>query len=123
MYGCDSAGEDGHRRCLNVVEPDRPRAGIATSVSALMISPVSGDPDRMTYVNPDPEPERSTGLEAGGGVPPGETPPAESSMPEAGPHQVDDRAKGWGRGPLTAILALAVVVAAFFLVYALVLII
>ncbi|MFI8091142.1 DUF6480 family protein [Streptomyces sp. NPDC086080] len=76
----------------------------------------------MSYVNPDPEPERSTGLEPGGGVPPGETPPAESSMPEAGPHQAENPGKGWARGPLTAILALAVVVAAFFLVYALVLI-
>ncbi len=88
-----------------------------------MISPVSGDPERMSYVNPDPDPERTTGLEPGGGVPPGETPPAESSMPEAGPRDITyNPGKGWAKGPLTVILALVVLVAAFFLVYALVLI-
>ncbi|MEU7425984.1 DUF6480 family protein [Streptomyces sp. NPDC048362] len=75
----------------------------------------------MSYVNPDPEPERTTGLEPGGGVPPGETPPAESSMPEAGPRETDPT-KGWAKAPLTLILVLVALVAAFFLVYALVLI-
>lgn len=76
----------------------------------------------MTYVNPDPDPERTTGLEPGGGVPPGETPPAESSMPEAGPRETHNPTKGWSKGPLTVILAVAVLFAAFFLVYALILI-
>ncbi|GGZ96997.1 hypothetical protein GCM10010389_40400 [Streptomyces echinoruber] len=88
----------------------------------LMISAGSGDPAGMTqHVNPDPEPERSTGLEPGGGVPPGETPPAESSMPEAGPRETHNPPKGWAKAPLTLILLLVAVVAAFFLVYALVL--
>ncbi|CAL9630156.1 DUF6480 family protein [Streptomyces pilosus] len=75
----------------------------------------------MSYVNPDPEPERTTGLEPGGGVPPGETPPAESSMPEAGPRETHNPTKGWAKGPLTAIMTVVVLVAAFFLVYALIL--
>ena len=76
----------------------------------------------MSHINPDPEPERTSGLEPGGGVPPGETPPAESSMPEAGPRETHNPPKGWGKGPLTLIIVLAVLVAAFFLAYALVLI-
>ncbi|MEU6812835.1 DUF6480 family protein [Streptomyces sp. NPDC046831] len=73
----------------------------------------------MSYVNPDPDPERTPGLEPGGGVPPGETPPAESSMPEAGPSEKPT--KGWAKAPLALILCLVVLVAAFFLAYALVL--
>ncbi|MET9150215.1 DUF6480 family protein [Streptomyces griseoflavus] len=76
----------------------------------------------MSFVNPDPDPERTTGLEPGGGVPPGETPPAESSMPEAGPLERHNPSKGWSKGPLTAIVVVTVLVAAFFLVYALILI-
>lgn len=76
----------------------------------------------MSYVNPDPEPERTPGLEPGGSVPPGETPPAESSMPGAGPQETHNPAKGWAKAPLTLILLLVVLIAAFFLAYALVLI-
>lgn len=74
----------------------------------------------MSHVNPDPEPERTTGLEPGGGVPPGETPPAESSMPEAGPRETHNPTRA-GPRPLALILLLVVLVAAFFLVYAIVL--
>ncbi len=87
-----------------------------------MISPGSGDSDGMSYTNPDPEPERTTGLEPGGGVPPGETPPAESSLPEAGPRETHNPPKGWAKAPLAVILVLVVVIAAFFLAYALVLV-
>ncbi|MCX4703519.1 DUF6480 family protein [Streptomyces sp. NBC_01352] len=76
----------------------------------------------MSYTNPDPDPDRTPGLEPGGGVPPGETPPAESSMPEAGPQETHNPPKGWAKAPLTLILGLAVLIAAFFLVYAIVLI-
>ncbi|MFC9504623.1 DUF6480 family protein [Streptomyces sp. NPDC057002] len=75
----------------------------------------------MSHISPDPEPERTPGLEPGGGVPPGETPPAESSMPEAGPRETHNPPKGWARTPLTLIIVLVVLIAAFFLAYAIVL--
>jgi hypothetical protein len=73
----------------------------------------------MTFVNPDPDPETTTGLEPGGGVPPGETPPAESSMPEAGPREPYATSKGWAAAPLIVILLLVLLLAAGFLTYAL----
>ncbi|MET9765667.1 DUF6480 family protein [Streptomyces sp. NPDC006372] len=76
----------------------------------------------MSHISPDPEPERTPGLEPGGGVPPGETPPAESSLPEAGPRETHNPTKGWSKGPLTVIIVLVVLIAAFFLAYALALI-
>lgn len=68
--------------------------------------------------SPDPDPRTTTGLEPGGSVPPGETPPAEGSTSEAGPQ--NDLSRGWGKGPLVVIIGLTVVVAAFFLAYAIV---
>ncbi|MFD0268613.1 DUF6480 family protein [Streptomyces sp. NPDC127106] len=60
---------------------------------------------------PGPEPHMLT--------PPGETPPAESGTGTGlGPYRPLTR--GWGWGPLVAIVLLAVVVAAFFLAYAIV---
>ncbi|MCI3221829.1 DUF6480 family protein [Streptomyces sp. NP-1717] len=61
----------------------------------------------MTPSNPDPDPDHTPGLERGGGVPPGETPPAEGSMSEAGPR--NDPPKGWGAAPLIAIAVLVLV--------------
>ncbi|MWA09377.1 hypothetical protein E5671_09365 [Streptomyces sp. BA2] len=71
--------------------------------------------------DPDPYPGNATGPQPGGGVPPGETPPDESGMSGAGPEETHNPPKGWSKGPVTVILGLAVLIAAFFLVYALVL--
>lgn len=71
----------------------------------------------MSTGNPDPDPRDTPGLEPGGGVTPGDTPPGESSTSEAGPRHAPPR--GWAKGPLIAIITVTLMVAAFFLVYAL----
>ncbi|WP_431032014.1 DUF6480 family protein [Streptomyces sp. P6-2-1] len=73
-----------------------------------------------TYATPvsntDADPSFTTGLEPGGGVPLGETPPAESSTSEPGPWK--DPARGWTAAPLIAVGVLVLFFAAFFLAYA-----
>lgn len=87
-----------------------------------MTPPHRSDPDRDPDPRtPNPDPSKATGLEPGGSVPPGETPPAEGSMSGAGPEETHNPPKGWSKGPLALIIGLVVLVAAFFLVYALVL--
>ncbi|WP_369205706.1 DUF6480 family protein [Streptomyces sp. PU-14G] len=72
---------------------------------------------RHANQDPDPDPDRTPGLERGGQVPPGETPPAEGSMSEAGPRETHNPTKGWSKGPLVLIALVVVVFLVFFIGY------
>ncbi|KUN30121.1 hypothetical protein AQJ23_05210 [Streptomyces antibioticus] len=56
--------------------------------------------------SPDPEPRRTTGLEPGGGVPPGETPPAESGTSGISHPEPPELRRAWGPVPLVLIMLL-----------------
>ncbi|MFK0259348.1 DUF6480 family protein [Streptomyces sp. NPDC090445] len=72
------------------------------------------DPDPRTVSGPTHRTPRPPAP-----VPPGETPPAESGTGTGtGPYRPLTR--GWARGPLVLIVVLALLVAAFFLAYAIV---
>ncbi|NKX54320.1 DUF6480 family protein [Arthrobacter mobilis] len=72
----------------------------------------------MTSQNPDPLEENITGLEPGGGVPPGETPPAEAQTSMTQGHD-EGGPKRWVPWLwLSLILGFALIVAVMFFVYA-----
>lgn len=61
--------------------------------------------------NPYPEPRRGPGLDARGGVPPGETPPAESGISGISHPEPPELRKGWGAMPLVLIMLVVLLVA------------
>lgn len=70
--------------------------------------------------NPDPDPETTTGLEPGGGVPPGETPPGEASTTSGVTRQQPDLPSGRTNALVYGlVLALVAVVVLLFVGYAL----
>lgn len=60
--------------------------------------------------SPDPDPKRTPGLEPGGGVPPGETPPAEASSTTGISYPQSAMRRGWGPMPLALILVVVALV-------------
>ncbi|WP_069812243.1 DUF6480 family protein [Streptomyces sp. TP-A0874] len=63
----------------------------------------------------DPDPKRLPGLDQGGGVPPGDTPPAEGSTSDAGPRETHNPTRGWSKGPLIAMSLIVLLFAVFIL--------
>ncbi|KUO08235.1 DUF6480 family protein [Streptomyces sp. DSM 15324] len=60
---------------------------------------------------PDPEPGRTSGLEPGGGVPPGETPPAEGGRFGISHPEPPELRTGWGPMPIVLIMIVVALVA------------
>jgi hypothetical protein len=56
-------------------------------------------------ISPDPDPERTPGLEPGGGVAPGDTPPESAQLPPPPDPPIPSRAR-----PVIALTLIAVVV-------------
>ncbi|MEU2260909.1 DUF6480 family protein [Streptomyces sp. NPDC019645] len=95
----------------------------------------------MTVNNPDPDPRAAAAPDPDGALPPGGHPPRPGAFPatasdaSSGTEPLDrpprpahppgptrpTRPRGWATGPLVAVCAIVLLVAAFFLAYALVL--
>ncbi|MFF0205214.1 DUF6480 family protein [Streptomyces sp. NPDC005017] len=60
---------------------------------------------------PDPEPRRTPGLQPGGGVAPGQTPPAEGGTHGISHPEPPEQRKGWGAMPLVLIMIVVALVA------------
>ncbi|WP_268240348.1 DUF6480 family protein [Saccharopolyspora thermophila] len=69
---------------------------------------------RNPHKPPEPNPDRTPGLEPGGSVPPGETPPESASATQGMPHPQEppSRAATWIW--LTVVAVVVLLVAAFF---------
>lgn len=79
---------------------------------------IEGYPSAMTALPPDPDPKDTSGLEPGGGVRPGDTPP-DSGQVSGVSHHEPKRSKAGPIIGITAVVVLVLLVAGFFLAYAL----
>ncbi|MFG2575115.1 DUF6480 family protein [Streptomyces sp. NBC_00704] len=61
---------------------------------------------------PDPDPTRTPSIDPGGGVPPGETPPAEGGTYGISHPEPPEQRRGWAAMPLALIAVVVVLVAA-----------
>ncbi|GAA1930201.1 hypothetical protein GCM10009716_42120 [Streptomyces sodiiphilus] len=66
----------------------------------------------------DPDPRTSTGLEPGGAVRSGETPPVESSTVDAGPRETHNPTRGWSKAPVAVLIVLTALFLVFFVAHA-----
>ncbi|MEJ5945272.1 DUF6480 family protein [Pseudokineococcus basanitobsidens] len=70
----------------------------------------------MSTPSADPDPDDSPGLESGGGVRPGDTPPSEAGTSGLSHHEAKEPSKGLNRAIPVAIVALAFLFVLFLLV-------
>ncbi|MFF7755042.1 DUF6480 family protein [Streptomyces sp. NPDC007971] len=61
--------------------------------------------------SPYARPGRTAGLKPGGGIPPGETPPAEGSTTSGISYPEPELRRGWALMPLTLIMLVVVLIA------------
>lgn len=72
----------------------------------------------MTALPPDPEPADTTGLEPGGSVRPGDTPPDSGSTTVGLSHHERDTSDAWNPVAIAIILIFAVMIGGFMLALA-----
>jgi cobalamin biosynthesis Mg chelatase CobN len=65
--------------------------------------------------SPDPDPSNTPGLEPGGGVAPGDTPPGEASTTEAISHREAEPARFLPYAAIVGVALLVICVVAFFI--------
>jgi hypothetical protein len=71
--------------------------------------------------SPDSDPRRTPGLESGGVVRPGNTPPAEGRLSETGPPEQPIPRRAWGSTSIIITLIVGLLIAAMLLTMAVVL--